>query len=97
MVYFSLTIDVYSQQKQLAEGDFYASVNDATKKRFAASRRETRKDEDFTDGKLSSTTDIIDEYIDPDKQHFLSTETSNGKEKRLEVIAIGKKLLSKGK
>ena len=90
VVFSGAATNVYSQKKTLEAGEFYASVRDADKTRYAASRRETRKDEEFTDGKLTSTTVIIDEYIKPDKQHFLSTETANGKVKKLEVIAIGK-------
>lgn len=85
----SLTINIYSQQ-QIAESDYYAASNAASTKRFAASRREMRKDENFIDGKLSSTTMIIDEYIEPNKQRFISITNSDGKVEKLEMITTGK-------
>lgn len=87
---FGLAVNIFSQTRPLTEEEFYAAVNAADEKRFASSRRETRKDENFTNGELSSVTMITDEYIKPDRQHFVSIEKSGGKVDKTEVISIGK-------
>ncbi len=86
---FGATINAFSQTKEVPEEKFWQPIRDAYKPMSEISRRITSQKEYFEDGKLNSTTRITDEYLVPDKRHYLEVKKLTDRTNRKEYFQIG--------
>ena len=85
-----VTINALSQTKQITEAEYYQTFNIANKKRLETSSRVVTQREYYDDGKLSKTEKVIDEFLKPDRKHYLEVGKFADKENKGELIQIGK-------
>lgn len=83
-------MNISSQTKEISKENYYQSYREASKKRLETSRREIIQKKDFKDGKLLFTTEIVDEYLKPDKQHYVSSQIFDDHTEKREFILIDK-------
>ncbi len=90
IICFAASINVFSQAKQISKEDYYQPYREALSKKDDLSRRNLTKQENYRDGKLFSTTEITDEYLKPDRRHYLEVEKFADYTNKDELIKIGK-------
>jgi hypothetical protein len=87
---FGVTINVFSQTKEITEENFYRPIREGRIKGLAFSRRETTRQDNYSEKKIFSNTEIVEEYLLPDKQHYLKEEKFADHTNKSELIQIGK-------
>lgn len=87
---FGLTINALSQAKEISREEYFQQYRDGLTKRRAADRRNFTKIENYTNGKLFSTTEITDEFLNPNKRHYLEINKYSDKTYKSELIQIDK-------
>lgn len=90
LICFVITTSLFGQAKQISSEDYYQPLRDSYKKQSELSRRQITRKERFENGKLSAATEITDEYLKPDKRHYLEIEKSADGIKKKEYFQIGK-------
>ncbi len=91
IICIGITINAFSQTKQITEVEYYQSYRAANEKRLESSSRNVSRREFFKDGKSYITKDIKDEFMKPNKKHYLQIEKSAEGENKEELIQIGEK------
>lgn len=86
---FSLTISAFSQTKEITREDYYQPFRLGLKKKSATSRRVITRQENYREGKLFSTTEITDEFLVPNKRHYMEVEKFADHTNKSELIQIG--------
>ncbi len=89
IICFVVTINVFSQAKQIIKEEYYQPYREALKKKRDTSRRDITWQENYRDGKLFSTTEITDEFLKPDKRRYLEIEKFADHTSKSELIQIG--------
>ena len=79
----------FGQTKEITNNEFWSQVRQASQKNFETSKRVTSKEEMYKDGVLNSTTEIIDEFLNPDKRRSVEIYKSDKINRRDEIIKIG--------
>jgi hypothetical protein len=87
---FGITINVFSQIKEITRENYFQKRREVIKNRLATSRRETTRQDYYRDGRLFSTKEITDEYLLPDKRHYLEVEKFADRTNKSELVQIGK-------
>jgi len=89
IICFGITINVFGQTKQITKEEYYQPYRESLKKKQETSRRVATRQEYYKNGKLNSTTEITDEYLKPDKRHYLEVNKVGDKTYKSELIQIG--------
>jgi hypothetical protein len=87
---FGVTINVFSQTKEISRENFYQPLRQGLIKGMAFSRRVISRRENYREKKVFRTTEITEEYLLPDKRHYLKEERFADRTSKSELIQIGK-------
>jgi hypothetical protein len=88
---FACVLNSFGQVREITESEYWQQYRSAADMSFEISKRVTSKEESFENGKLSSTTESVDEYLKPDKRRHLAIYTSAKTVRKNELIQIGEK------
>jgi hypothetical protein len=77
-------------QKQITGDKYYGEFNAAEDRSSEISHRKITKEEYYKDGKLNRTTEITDEFLEPDRRRYVYAEKSGANTEKRELIQIGK-------
>lgn len=87
---FGLTINNFAQSEIITQKDYYAAFRQSQSELNNVDSWRTHEiKEYFHNGKSNLTTEEVNEFIKPDKRHYLMIEKSSGKTRRIESIKIG--------
>ena len=80
---------LFGQAKEITQNEFWSQFRQANQKPFETSKRVTSKEEHYKDGVLNSTTEVIDELLNPDRRRYVEIYKSDKINRREEMIKIG--------
>jgi hypothetical protein len=89
IISLGIVINAFSQVKQINSEDYYQPIREYYKKRNEVSHRIITKKEYYKDGKLSRMVEIIDEFLKPDRNHYLEREKTGDRVSESELIKVG--------
>jgi hypothetical protein len=89
IVSLATAINIFGQAKEITKEEYYQPFRDALKKGQEISRRNVTQRENYKEGKLSGTEDFIDEYIKPNRRHYIHSEKFADRTQKIELIQIG--------
>ena len=87
--YTGFATSVFSQQKVITSEEYHQPYREALAKIFDVSWRFVAKREFYEDGKLSSSVDVTDKFLVPDKRHYLRVEQSVNRINKVEIFRLG--------
>jgi hypothetical protein len=83
------TISAAAQQ-QISREEFYRQFYAANTKTSETTHREIVKEESYKAGKVEKTSEILDEFVTPDRRHYVYVSKIGGKDNlKFELIQIG--------
>lgn len=77
-------------QQQISRDEYYRQFYAARRKSSEKTRREIVKEESYKAGKVEKTEEILDEFVAPDRRHYVYASKIGGKDNlKFELIQIG--------
>jgi hypothetical protein len=82
-------LTLFSQTKEFTRENFYRPIRAGLIKELAYSRRVITRQDNYREKKIFSTTEITEEYLLPDKRHYIREEKFADQTNKSELIQIG--------
>ena len=86
---FGVTLNVFSQAKEITKEEYYQTFQEAIIKKFQTPHRINTRQDEYKDGELFRSTEITEEFINSEKRHYLKVEKSADQTDKSELIKIG--------